>query len=561
MADTTPDVSILNTVTQAMAVAATNQIGPMALGWFGALVSLQFIITNFGSLKSGGDIQEIFAKVVGLLLSIGISLLLITKGPDFIDSVGNSIFSKALANIPSAGAIITATLGICTTLVAAIFTIGIVNTAVAMLLVNVVLVVFGIGMYMAMKVFMLYLELGMVVLLSPLSFSLLGLSALRDQGIAPLKSLISLIYRAVVLGVIYSAFAEVVNVAGKQLADINWVNPIAWPGAVHIILAMLCAYPVIAYLAYKSDSIASSLAGGSTNMGAGDVASAAAAGAAAGATVMTGSSSAANAITKAPSMSEYIKGLTGGASISNASAMGMGSTTTEHSMSPPSMSNTTGGSTAGSSSTESRGGNARMPMPNDSQRPSSNATSAQTAIHAADGVLAAGGSQLASDAAAKAALAGGSNEQVSAAVVSAGGTPTQGAAAATAMAIGEAGGSPAAIKNGAAAVGAGKNSAEVGQIVADTLMPGSTFGQPREVADAAANASRTKPAQATPGPSEQAGIGLSNQKNDTDKLMEAIQQQGQVRKPTTSDHVKELNQHLAQEKAATHISINAHHSD
>lgn len=564
----TPDVSILNTVTQAMTVAATDQIGPMALGWFGALVSLQFIITNFSSLKNGSDITEVFAKVLGLLFSVGISLLLITNGPEFIDSVGHGIFGKFLSKIPGAGAIITATLGICTSLVAAVVAIGFLNTAVAMLLVNVILVVFGVGMYMATKVFMLYLELGMVVLLSPLSFSLLGLGALREQGIAPLKSLISLIYRAVVLGVIYSAFGEVVDVAGAQLAAIKWSNPLAWPAAMNIILAMLCAYPIIAYLAYKSDSMASSLAGGSTNMGAGDVASAAAAGAAAGAAVMTGSSSAAGAAAKIPSMGEFMKSVVGAGSISNASGMGTGSTPMGPTpMSPPSMSKAGGGGSSTGSNSPASGGQGKSAissLANSSPRPSDNAQAAQTASNAADGVTAAGGSQAASDAAGTAALAGGSNEMVSAAVMSAGGTAAQGAAAATAMAIGEAGGSPAAIKNGAAAVGAGKSSADVGEAVAKTLVPGTAFGHSQDVSNAAANASRTKPAQvdkASPANDSTSNGGISGAAPSgatMDDVMKAI---GQQKKPTGMDHAKELNQHIAQEKATTHISINANHSD
>lgn len=330
MAVETQDVTILNTVTKAMSLAATDLIGPMALGWLGAFMTLQFTITNLTLLRNGGDISDVFTKLIGFLFAGGISILLLKHGPGFIDSVGHGIFEKFLKKIPSAGAIITATLGICTTLIAAIFAIGIIHTAIANLLAGVVLIVFGAGMYMALKVFMLYLELGMVILLSPLSFSFLGLSAFREQGTAPLKQLISLIYRAVVLGVVYAALGEIVTVAGKNLDAISWTNPTAWPSAVNTIFSMLCAYPVLVYMAFKSDSMAAALANGSTSMGPSDVAStaatAAAAGALAGAAVASGGATmAAGTPSKAlQSMGDFMKGIN--SSISNASNSGRGRT-------------------------------------------------------------------------------------------------------------------------------------------------------------------------------------------------------------------------------------------
>ena len=260
--------------------------------------------------------------------------------------------NKFAPNVPGPGTIITATLGLCTTLLIAIAAVGtsvvgVGNSSLAMVLVYVLILVFSIGMYMAIKVFMLTLELGLVVMLSPLSFSFLGLNALKDQGIAPLKSLISLVYRIILLGIIYAAFGEVISVAGKQLNDISWFNPLQYATGINIIFSMICAFPMLAYLVYKSDSIAASLAGGSSSMGPGDVASAAAMGAAAGAAAASGGVSAMGAATKpVQSMANFMQGLRGGGSVSNASSQGMGGSTSSLPLSPPPVASLGSGSSA-----------------------------------------------------------------------------------------------------------------------------------------------------------------------------------------------------------------------
>ncbi|MDP2267598.1 MAG: hypothetical protein Q8K46_00370, partial [Deltaproteobacteria bacterium] len=188
------------------------------------------------------------------------------------------------------------------------------------LLVIVLVTLFSVGMYMAIKVFMITLELGLIVMLAPLSFSFLGMNALKDQGIAPFKALISLAYRIILMGIIYSAFSKVSSVSAEYLHDIVWYNPLKWPYAINVIMSMLCAFPMIAFLLYKSDSIASSLASGGTSMGGGDVAAAAAAGAAAGAAVGSGSAAVGNA---PKAMSEVLSGMMNSGTVKDAT-QGMG---------------------------------------------------------------------------------------------------------------------------------------------------------------------------------------------------------------------------------------------
>lgn len=325
----TPDVSIANTVTQSITLAA-NGLMSQAIIWLSSLIALQFIITNFNVLKSGGDIEAVMAKFIGSMAWFSFCFYVLANGPDFIDSVGNGILTKFAPNIPSPGSIIESTLAMCTTFMFAIVVtgtsvVGTGNSAVANVLVISMFFIFSVGMYMAIKILMLSLELALIVMLAPLSFSLLGLNALKDQGIAPLKSLISLIYRIILLGIICASFSRVSQVAGTQLTSVDWTNPTDWGKALTVVMSMLVSFPVLVYLVYKSDSIASSLAGGSTSMGPGDVATAAAAGAAAGAAVATGGASTVGATGRAAQgMGDVIKSILGGGSISNASSSGFG---------------------------------------------------------------------------------------------------------------------------------------------------------------------------------------------------------------------------------------------
>lgn len=281
-------------------------------------MALQFVLTQIGLLKSGADIEAIIGKLIGSLLWFGFCLIVINKGPDFIDSVGTGILSQFAPNLPGPGSIIAATIGLCTAILGAILFVGAPIIGVIPMgnvLVIVLFVVFSVGMYMAIKVFMITLELGLIVMLSPLSFSFLGLNALKDQGIAPFKALISLVYRIILMGIVYSAFGQITSVATTNLHDINWLMPSNWPQGMVAIFSALTAFPMIAFLLYKSDSIAASLAGGGTSMGTGDVAGAAAAGAAAGAAMGSGGA----AIAKVPqSMGDAIKSMMSAGTIGDA---------------------------------------------------------------------------------------------------------------------------------------------------------------------------------------------------------------------------------------------------
>lgn len=376
-ADTSvPTDSILSTVQDAMAVSA-QQINQNVYKWLGAFLILQFTWTNVSQLLSGeADLQKAVGTLARSVSSGGLYVYLIQNGPGFIDAVGNQF----IGTLPDTGEIMAATLGLCGGLVVGIATVGLVSSALANLLTYVTLGLFACGAYLALKVFMMQLELGIIVMLAPFNFSLLGLKALREQGMAPFKSLLAFIYRVILLTVIFKAFGLVVSNAGaaiKDVASMSWSDALQIGSAIKTVLYSVAAFPILAFLAFKSDSLASSLAAGSSSMGVNDVAGAAAAGAAAGAAIASGGAAAIGAAGKAPkSMAGFMDKLAGGGgSISNASSMGGGGDAPVFHAPEPAL------SSVGAPAEGSASGSAPLPP----SRPQSGAASSPSKINVASG--------------------------------------------------------------------------------------------------------------------------------------------------------------------------------
>lgn len=332
----TPDQTILKSIHDSI-ISSSTKLLPMAISWLGSFMALQFVITNFSLLKSGAEIEAVFGKLIGSLAWFGVCIYLLNEGPGFIDSVGNSIHNQMASTVPTPSSILASTLAVCVALLTGIAVVGtsIVGTgnqAVSMVLVYLLFAVLAIGVYMAVKIALLYLELGLIVALAPLSFSFLGLNALRDQGIAPLKSLIALVYRMILLGILCGAFDVVIQNLGTAFKNMSW-DPTTMGDAAKALLEAVCAFPFLAFLVYKSDGIAASLAGGGSSLGAADVASAAAAGAAAGAAIGSAGNGAVGAFAKIPeAMSSVLGNMMGGGAggasptMQNASSTGAGAT-------------------------------------------------------------------------------------------------------------------------------------------------------------------------------------------------------------------------------------------
>lgn len=328
---------VISASMSSLSVKLTNQ----AMIWLVVFSGLQFLITNLGLLKSGADIEAIFGKLMGSLLWIGFCFYLLANGPSFIDAVGNQFISLLGVTLPSKFSIFVATYTPGISLLGGAVVVGgmgaIGSVVGGQILTMLAFAMMGMGTYLIIKLFMIKLELLIVVTLSPLSFAFLGLNALKDQGIAPLKSLISLGYRIILTTIIIGAFSQLSVVMSDVILSgvdkiksvsnlLDAINPLATSYGVGNLIAdittVLFGYVVLTYLLFKSDSIAASLAGGSTNMGGGDVASAAAAGAAMGA---AGASASAPLAEKGKSMADVIKGFGANAgSLSNASPTGAG---------------------------------------------------------------------------------------------------------------------------------------------------------------------------------------------------------------------------------------------
>lgn len=570
---------------------ALDTLTSKAISWLGIFAALQFFITNYNLLKSDGDIQSAIAKMVTAVGWVGICLYLINHGPQFIKDVGNEFFTLLGVNLPTPGSIIARTIVVGVSM--ALLAIGasaapLIGNTVGMLLVYVTIIVFVIGLFFAFKIFMLQLELGLIAILAPLSFAFLGLNTLRDQGIVPFKALISLAYRIILLTVILSAFDRVSDVVSNVLSSTTKDSFLMSPGTVaNVMLSAVGAYILLAYLIFKSDSIAASLASGSTSMGTGDVAQAAAAGAAMGAAVGAGGAALAGTGGQAPkAMSAFMDKLMGRSSISNASSMGGGGDVPSFTAPPVAPATASPALSIGAPVSEG------APVSSSPSRPQSGTASSPAKANVASGRYGAdlaGEGRVQSDAgnapsAEKGVATGeaagahaGATDPVTATPA---GSKGDAAAVATdvpdagnghrdvlnAPSAGQSGAIEEATSAGAAATdgvtvtpaGSQGKAADATRAVPGARMPANSKGKGGEAANVVPEAG---PQTADPGSASSAGIsGKPSLEQDLTRLVDHLTQQG-PRKPTLGERLGEANKHLAQEQATTHVSINAHHTD
>lgn len=322
-------IDLLDANLRSAITGAVETLQTTAILWLSSFVLIQFVITNIGLLKSGSDIEAVFAKFLGSMFWFGFCFYVLLNGAEFIDKVSNGFITKA-GEISGAGsfdaaAIISQGANLAGNLLGKINSAsGITDLFLPSLLGGLLgIVIVAIAAWIGFKVFLIKLESMLIIMLAPLSFSFLGLNALKDQGIAPFKSLISLIYRILFLALILKTMG---GMSDNLVAVIDQITEDSIEGIWSTVFAAVTGYALLGFLAYKSDSLAASLASGSTNMGTADVASAAALGAATGAALATGGAATANAAGKASQpMSDVMRMLTGGAGeIKNAAGSGSG---------------------------------------------------------------------------------------------------------------------------------------------------------------------------------------------------------------------------------------------
>ncbi|MDQ1835186.1 type IV secretion system protein [Massilia scottii] len=585
--------SSMDTISSAITTLVTNTVGKIqgvAILWLSSLMLAQFLITNLGLLKSGADIEAVFGKLIGTLMWFGFCFYVVANGAGFISSVGNGFFDTASqlvgAGSYDAGTMMNKGVGIAANIIITVQTVAGITDFGSVMISGIcgILVLLTIAL-IAFKIFIMKIELALVIMMSPLSFAFLGLNALKDQGIAPFKALISLMYRIMILGVIIVAMDDITLTTSKSLTSIysqaNFFTKVTgignglWPA----MLGITVSYLILGYLAFKSDSIASSLANGSTGIGTGDVASAIAMGAAAGAAVATAGASAAAAGSQvSQGMGDFMKSLMGGGggSISNASGRGVGETGASGPSRAPSMSvgpsnslntppqrpqDAAGRSDTASSSSNQHTASGSAGRGNEGSEPArpvsgglgqtSMSTSDHQAIQSAP--IDSSTSNPVHDLGQTAPLADSSptNTPISSLTPSRSdshtGIPSNGS------------GLPADV---------GQHTSPTGSSTSGLLYPPGRSGNPNTTAYSVppSRNSGVEDNARSDGESVKGGSGATAgisgaQLDGADKAEPSSDAQNNSRQPRLLDRMKELNKHFQDEKASTHTSINLHGSD
>lgn len=178
-----------------------------------AALLLQWLLSYWKDMFSGAELPSMLGKMVGMMMWCGASIWMI----DNIDLM-NVLYKQYLAlageisglqNGFSPLSIIQKGKAVVSATHAALaqkaggnwFAIGENLLATGSLIVTDV-VILGAFFILAMSLFMVSVEFSMILAVTPLSLALIPLSALRDQGIAPLKGLLSVGLRVLILGVV-----------------------------------------------------------------------------------------------------------------------------------------------------------------------------------------------------------------------------------------------------------------------------------------------------------------------------------------------------------------------
>lgn len=575
VAESAPVAStIVANALQTTVAAVTGQLQTLAIQWLSVFMLAQFLITNLGLLKSGADIEAVWGKLVGSLMWFGFCFYLVDNGPDFIKKVGGQIFMEA-GTISGAPGIFSA---------GNLFDWGLRLSQVLMTSVNKAdgdgwfptldflpslltfvscLIILAVSALIGFKIFVIKIELMITVMMAPLSFSFMALSSLKDQGMAPFKSLISLIYRVMILAVIVSAMEKVgtsleaaFKAVGAGPSDTVW-QPV---------FASLMVYALFGYLAWKSDSMAANLASGSTSLGTGDAATAAAAGAAAAAAVATGGAAAVGGGAKAvQAMGDFMKGIGGGGgAIKNASTQGAGGSTSGTAPARPAALSAGGGFATSKSGAPMKESNAGKNHAGAMSARRTDVGGGRAESHQTQ-------TPYGGDAQAAVPFgASGTSDNPS--------TPDSGSIAAGQSHVGPAlqGGTGRAPVRGPVGNGGSSSKPLVTAPVARAPAGGATSssapasgGRRAPVRPAPANPSAPAVAAASgvplgsevpggTGSAAHAGIAgaVSPLEQKVDKLLENAMHAPKRQRPTLSDRLGKLNEHVARESAATHVSIN-----
>jgi len=323
----------LNSVNQSLDVAVkdtTIKLQNIAVKWLSAFILLQFFITNFAALKSGGEIDSVVFKFIGSFAWFSICFLIMDNGAKFLSDVSGGFFTTASEIAGGGGNFDTADIlnkgcfsaaALISNITDAASYVSLVPAAILAGLLG--LIILAVSALIAFKIFIIKIEVMLLIMMAPLSFAFLGLNTMKDQGIAPFKSLISLMYRIILLAVIMSAMGSVGKNLDTVIASVDKTSFVS--GLWQSLFGAVVAFALLGYLAYKSDAMAANLSSGSTSLGTSDVAGSAAMGAAMGAAIATGGVAAIAAGAKGgQSMGDFMKSMTGGTGGASDASSGRG---------------------------------------------------------------------------------------------------------------------------------------------------------------------------------------------------------------------------------------------
>jgi len=321
----------------------TNQLQSVALQLLFAFLVLQYTIDGLQKLVSGDGLDGIIGHFLIFLTWAGVGVWLLSdSGTGGLTNIGwllrstiDFFLTKAAlwtgmnggsfdaGDIMSTGliaygkitiAVIKATTTNVANLAATAAAALVPGAAPAMLFITSIMVFF-ISMtillccgYISFKVFMVKLQVAIIICAAPLSVAFLGLKGFREQGLAPFKTLISLVFRIVILAAIVSALKTV----SDNLTQI--LDGMAFGLAADIwtpLLSGMMGFLLLAFVTHQSDGIADSLASGGSGVTTGDAMSSIKAGMAAAATVATAGAAAGAAASMAKGQS--VSSLMGGA--------------------------------------------------------------------------------------------------------------------------------------------------------------------------------------------------------------------------------------------------------
>lgn len=497
----------LNSVNQSLDLAVkdtTVKLQNIAVKWLSAFILLQFFITNFVALKSGGEIDSVFYKFIGSIAWFSICFIIMDNGAQFLSDVSGGFFTTAAEIAGGGGNFDTADIldkgaytanSLITNVTNAASFVSLIPAVVIAGLLSIVIM--GVAAVIAFKLFIIKIEVMLLVMMAPLSFAFLGLNTMKDQGIAPFKSLISLMYRIILLAVIMSAMDSVGKNLHTVIASVDSTSFVS--GMWQSLFGAVVAFALLGYLAYKSDAMAANLSSGSTSLGSSDAASSAAMGAAVGAAIGAGAVGAVTAGAKGgEAMSDVIKKMMGSSS----------------------------GGASDASGGRGAGGSGGGPVGQPPAKPANMSTSGAW-----------GGS---SGGAPRLPETDGVSSGPSPAEIAAGGSTGAGNTAPANSAAD--GGAPMQSESGSGAGG----SSGGGTPKQDTAAPAGP--SPAETAAGGGNA----------GSGATAGIGGTGSTLEANlgKLVDQLSQQNAPRKPGLKDHLSNVNQQAIHERANVSVSIN-----